>query len=231
MTMPLSARLCLLSGAVALVATVSNQLLAPAVEPALQRSSALAALLSVGLMLIGVLWTRLAPLPPERADLQGSEGLLLRSDLPAALADELKWGSRQLLVATPAAVVLLWWQGQVLLRRGLLQEPATFSPGAICAQAQQKGRLIHLVDLRHYPGRDEFTGLLDGLPSVIVQPLGSDGLLVLGGWSPRCFSAADQAWIAGWAQRLTDESRGPQGMLSGCSWAAESGKQRANPDC
>jgi len=231
--MSTSARVCQVSGGIALAATVVNQLLAPAVEPALQRSSALAALLSVGLLLIGVLWSRLAPVPPERAELEGNEGLLLRNDLPDRLSRELTWGSRQLLTATPAAVVLLWWRGAVVLQRGLLaRQGATpgFSPGAICQQALERQRAIHLVDLRHYPGRDEFAGLLDGLPSVLIQPVGSDGLLLLGGWSPRCFSSADQTWTEGWAERLRDEwlnSQAPWAMATG---EAGNSTSPANPE-
>lgn len=203
-----SARICIGAGGLALVVSVANQLTAPNLDPALQRSSVLASLLAVGLMLIGVLWTRAVPQPAARVELPGSEGFLLRSDLPERLSHELDWGSRLLLTATPACVVVCWVQGELWLRRGLLADPAhpeRFEPGPICQQALQRGKLIHLVDLKHYPGRAEFDSLLSGIPSVMVQPLGSAGLVVLGGWAPRCFSASDQAWLQGWADRLRDE--------------------------
>ena len=50
-----------------------------------------------------------------------------------------------------------------------------------------------------------FDGFLANLPSVVVQPLGEEGLLLLGGWSPRCFGRTDLLWVEGWARRLTDE--------------------------
>jgi hypothetical protein len=205
--MSLPARLCTAVGTGALLLTVVNQLTAPALDPALERGSVLAALLAVGLLLIGVLWTRLQPEPAARAPLQGDEGMLLRRDLSPQLADELSWGTRMLLTATPAAVVLVLWDGDCLIHRGLMDPTAQqrgFVPGPVCQMAWQRDRSIHLVDLRHYPGRDEFMPLLEGLPSVIVQPLGRRGLVVLGGWSPRCFSTADQLWIEGWALRLRD---------------------------
>ena len=210
--MPTSARICLSAGVLALLALVANQLTASQVDPALQRSSVLGSLLAVGLMLIGVLWTRVVPLPPERAELQGEEGLLLRQHLPPGLQAELQWGSRQLLRATPAAVVLVWWRGDLVLQRGLLKQRqgSAFEPGPICRQALDKERAIHLVDLRNYPGRDEFSSLQDGLPSVVVQPIGSNGLLLLGGWSPRCFSSSDLSWIDGWSQRLKSEWLGSE---------------------
>ena len=111
-----------------------------------------------------------------------------------------------LLSATPAATLLLHDGQRTLLRRGLLpstEQPAeTFVPGVICRQASSRQRAISLVDLRPYPGRGEFDTLLPGLPAVVVQPVGASGVLLLGGWSPRCFSEADLRWIEGWARKL-----------------------------
>jgi hypothetical protein len=101
-------------------------------------------------------------------------------------------------------VVLLHWRGRVLLERGLLGSGA-FQPGAICRRCTATGKAISLVDLKLYPGRDEFAALPTGLPAVLVQPLGQEGVLVLGGWSPRCFSRSDLIWVDGWARRLTGE--------------------------
>jgi hypothetical protein len=230
---PPAARITTAAGALALLVTVVNQLTAAGPDPALQRSSALASLLAVGLMLVGILWTRLAPQPAERAALVGEQGLVQRSGLDQALAAELDWGSRMLLTATPAAVVLLWWQGAVLLQRGLIQHngAAAYSPGPIARQAWQRGRAIHLVDLRLYPGRNEFAPVLQGLPSVVVQPLGTQGLLLVGGWSARCFSSSDQAWIAGWAARLTETGLVWPGPSPPPGEAAAGTSAPAPPDC
>lgn len=207
MTLSPPARLALFSGALALVLTVLNQITAPAgtlLIPAFQRSGVLAGLLAVLLMLAGALWSRIEPVAAARAPLVGEEGLTLAEDLPEPLRRELGWGSAMLLTATPAAVVLLQWRGVTLLRRGLLA-PSRFQPGPICAQCLERQRAISLVDLSLYPGRAEFDDLLPGLPSVLVQPLGSSGLLLLGGWSARCFRRSDLTWVEGWARRLTDE--------------------------
>lgn len=203
--MPFSARFCIATGALALATSVVNQVTAPQLDPALERSSVLASFLAVGLMLIGVLWTRVVPKPPSVIALQGKQGMAMRHNLSKDLADELNWGSRMLLTATPAAVLLVWHQGDVLLRRGLVgdtEELQPFNPGAICQQSLDKQRQIHLVDLKHYPGRHEFEPLLADLPSVIVQPLGPEGLVLLGGSAPRCFSSGDLVWLQGWAERL-----------------------------
>ncbi len=201
MTLPTPARLCIGLGLVALALVVANQGLAPEVDPPLERAAVLASLLAVGLMLVGVLWTRALPEASIRSELSGEQGLVLPADLPESLAEELAWGSHMLLIASPAAVVLVIWRGQPLLRRGLLA-PSPFVPGAICQRAIDKQAAISLVDLKLYPGRQEFDALLPGLPSVIVQPLGQDGLVLLGGWSARCFSRSDLAWVEGWAAKL-----------------------------
>jgi hypothetical protein len=204
MAMSTAARAVLGIGLLGLTLAVLNQATAPSLDPPLERSAVLASLLAVVLMLVGLLWTRLDPPAAARSELVGRQGLELARGLPDPLARELAWGSRMLLTATPAAVLLLQWQGATLLRRGLLGEEP-FQAGAICGRCLERQQVISLVDLRLYPGREEFDGLLPGLPSVVVQPIGTRGILVLGGWSPRCFSRSDLLWIDGWAGRLTTE--------------------------
>jgi hypothetical protein len=212
MALPLPARVSLSTGAAGLLLVVLNQLTTPQPDPSLVRASVLAALFAVGLMLVAVLWTRAVPEAAVRAELQGEEGLVLVPGLPSSLVQDLGWGSQMLLTASPAAVVLVVWRGQVLLRRGLLAE-TSFCPGPICARALERGQAISLVNLALYPGRAEFDGLLPGLPSVLIQPMADQGLVVLGGWSARCFSRSDLIWVEGWARRLTAEM--PEAGLQG----------------
>lgn len=204
MALPPPARVSLGVGVVGLVLAVANQLTAAAQDPALSRAGVLAALQAVGLMLVAVLWTRAVPEAASRASLQGREGLELAPGIPQEVRQELGWGSQMLLTASPAAVVLVWWQGRVLLRRGLLTE-AAFSPGPICRRAMERQQAISLVNLALYPGRDEFEALLPALPAVLVQPLADQGVVLLGGWSARCFSRSDLTWVEGWSRRLTAE--------------------------
>ncbi len=204
MAVPTAARVVLACGLTGLGLVVINQMTAASLDPSLERASVLGSILAVLLMLVALLWERVAPMAPERVALEGCEGLRLAPDLDVALAEELGWGSTMLLTATPAAVVLLHWRGRTLLERGILGS-GDFRPGAICRRCMARGQVISLVDLKLYPGRDEFASLPDGLPAVVVQPLGEEGVLVLGGWSPRCFSRSDLVWIEGWARRLRGE--------------------------
>lgn len=201
MDLPPPARVVLAAGLIGLLLSVGNQLTASQLDPPLERASVLASLLAVGLMVVAALWQKVVPPVAERASLPGSQGCDLRPGLPEDLRQELGWGSTMLLTATPAATLLLHDGEQTLLRRGLLPGEE-FVPGAICSQALNRRRAISLVDLRHYPGRAEFDSLLPGLPAVVVQPVGQRGLLVVGGWTPRCFTAADLRWIEGWAEKL-----------------------------
>ena len=196
-----AARFTLLAGVLGLVLVVLNQFSAAELTPALERADVLASLLAVGLMLTAILWTRAAPVAPERAELQGEQGFDLAAELPEPLRQELAWGSQMLLTATPAASLLLHWRGRTLLRRGLLAA-SPFQPGTICERACSTQKPIGLVNLKLYPGRTEFAGLPEGIPAVIVQPIGGDGVLLLAGWSPRCFSRSDEVWLEGWSRRI-----------------------------
>lgn len=201
MSLPFPARVVLAVGVAGLVLTVANQLTAPQLDPSLERASVLASFLAVGLMVVAVLWQRVVPLAAERAALAGDQGCELVEGLPEDLLQELGWGSAMLLTATPAATLLLHDGERTVLRRGLLETEA-FTPGPICRQALQRGRPISLVDLRHYPGRAEFDALLPGLPAIVVQPVGPRAVLLVGGWTARCFSQGDLRWIEGWAGKL-----------------------------
>jgi hypothetical protein len=199
--MPAPARFTLAAGLLGLALCLLNQLSAPELNPALERAAVLASLMAVGLMLVAVLWTRATPIAPERVALEGEQGLELDPGLPEELRRELAWGSRLLLTATPAASLLVHWRGRILLRRGVLGT-SPFEPGEICRRASASGRAISLVNLRLYPGRGEFSALPEGTPAVVVQPIGRDGWLLVGGWSPRCFSRSDELWMEGWADKL-----------------------------
>ena len=202
--MPGSARLCLFSGLLVLGLAVFNALSAATFPPALQRAEVLAGMAGVGLMLVAVLWTRAVPLSPEAVNLEGEQGLLIAEGLTNELRTELAWGSHQFLTATSAASMLVYWDDTVLIRRGLITD-RVFQPGAICRRCMKRQELISLVKTALYPGREEFDPVLPGLPAVMVQPLGERGWIVLGGWSERCFTRADERWLTGWAERLRTE--------------------------
>ena len=199
--MPTPARFVLGIGVLLLVLGLVNAGLAPGTTPELQRAEVLDALAAVVLMLVAVLWTRAEPRSTESRELQGEQGLEIAEGLLDAQREELAWGSHMLLTATPAATVLVHWNAVTMLRRGLLGK-GTFQPGAICSRSMQRQSSVSLVNTALFPGRAEFDPVLKDLPAVFVCPLGTSGVVVVGGWAPRCFSRSDERWIEGWCQRL-----------------------------
>lgn len=225
--MPFGARVSLSAGVLLLLLAVGNVFTAETIDPTLQRAEVLAGMAAVGLMLVAVLWTRAQPLAPTAVELPGEQSLKLLPELSELCRTELAWGSHLLLTATSAATILVAWDGTVVLRRGLVPEALlvddqdgangeSFTPGPICERAQRQGQLVSLVKTALYPGRTEFDPVLPGLPSVMVQPLGERGWVVLGGWSERCFSRSDERWFTGWCERLrtTLETNGPSPALT-----------------
>ena len=199
--MPTPARAVLICALLLLGLTVTNAGLAESVTPELQRAEVLAGMAAVGLMLVAVLWTRANPRSAEKVPLQGEQGLVICDQLNDLQKQELAWGSHMLLTATPAATVLVLWRQQVVLRRGLISQ-SPFQPGAITMRAMERDQTISLVNTSLFPGRAEFDAMLPSLPAILVCPMGNEGVVVVGGWSPRCFTRSDERWLEGWTQRL-----------------------------
>ena len=207
--MPAPARVVLVCALVLLTLTLLNAGLAESFTPELQRAEVLCGMATVGLMLVAVLWTRVDPTQAKPRALSGEQGLQLEPSLEADLKEELAWGSHMLLTATPAATLLVHWRDQVILRRGLLSDAdAPFTPGPICRRAMDRETTISLVNTTLFPGRHEFDPVLKNLPAVLIVPLGTQGIVVLGGWSERCFSQADEQWLEGWSARLKTKLEG-----------------------
>ena len=150
---------------------------------------------------MAVLWTRANPRTAEARELSGEQGLFLSLKLPADQREELGWGSHMFLTATPAATVMVFWKGEVLLRRGLIRRE-DFVPGPICQRAIDRQKTVALVNTLLFPGRAEFDPVLEDLPALLVCPIGREGVVIIGGWSQRCFSRSDERWLEGWCQRL-----------------------------
>ena len=166
--MPAQARIVLVWGLLILLMAVVNTVMAQSVTPELQRAEVLSAIAAVTLLLVAVLWTRADPRSAARQKLGGEQGLVMASDLSDGVRDELGWGSHMLLTATAASTVLVYWQGAVLLRRGLICD-SDFQPGTICQRVMQKNSSAPGENCS-FPGRAEFDPVLDALPSVLIVP-------------------------------------------------------------
>ena len=179
-----------------------NRLLTPALTDFQARSDVMGVILSALLILTGLLWQRVQPVPPEAVILEGKEGFELAPDLPEPVATELAWASHLLLTNTVTRSVVAYKQGRVLMRRGVLGPNDDITPGPILKRVLEKGKAIYLVDLKVYPGRLEFDYLPSNSQGVICQPMGQEGALILAANAPRSYTKQDEAWVEGIADKL-----------------------------
>ena len=193
--------LVIVFGSFLLLLSIINIATATEVNPSLVRGETISGIASIALITIGYLWTEINPQQPSKAILKGTEGFELSFDLSEDQKNELAWGSQQILTATAASTILIFWDNKVILRRGLISNKI-FKPGEICNRSINQKRLISLVNTELFPGRDEFNGVLEDLPAVIVYPLSNRGLTIVGGWSKRSFTNSDEKWISGWSDKL-----------------------------
>ena len=166
------------------------------------RSDVLGVILSAVLILTGLIWQRVQPIAPERVDLIGKEGFELAPHLPDAIQTELAWASHGLLTNTVTRSLVLWYDGQVLLRRGILPEQRQVKPGPILNRVLEKQQPVYLVALKLYPGKVEFDYLPANTQGVICQPVGDRGVLILAADAPRSYTGQDEAWITAIADKL-----------------------------
>lgn len=171
------------------------------------RSDALGVILSALLILTGLLWQQIQPLPPKSVEMEGIQGLEILPELPEALQLELGWATSTLLKVSPARSVVIWCDGQIVMRRGILSEqdfaPGTsVLPGSILKRVLSKQKSVYLVDLKLFPARAEFGYIPSNSQALLCQPMGKRAALILAADTPRSFTPRDEAWIEAIAQKL-----------------------------
>jgi len=124
-------QLPLVVGGLAGVLLLFNRLLTPALTQSQARSDALGVILSAVLILTGLLWQQVQARSPDAVELIGEEGFELAPSLPDAVRTELAWASHLLLTNTATRSIVVWYQGKVLLRRGILGTNPEVKPGEI----------------------------------------------------------------------------------------------------
>lgn len=179
-----------------------NRLLTPALTDSQARSDVLGVILSALLILTGLLWQRIQPKPPDAVILVGEEGFELAPDLSETAKTELAWATHLLLTNTVTKSIVLWYNGRVLLRRGILGPSVEVKPGTIVQRVLNTQRPVYLVNLNLYPGKIEFNYLPENTQGVICQPIGNQGVLILAANAPRSYTKQDENWIAGIADKL-----------------------------
>ncbi|MBW4663304.1 MAG: cofactor assembly of complex C subunit B [Chroococcus sp. CMT-3BRIN-NPC107] len=195
-------RLPIVVGAIAGVLLMINRLLTPELTSSQSRADALGIILSAVLILTGLLWQQVTPRSPDAVNLIGEQGFELVPDLPDEVKTELAWASHLLLTNTVTKVIVVFYQGKVLLRRGILGKNKEVKPGAILQRVLDKQKAVYLVNLTIYPGKVEFDYLPENTQGAIAQPIGDRGVLILGADAPRSYTKQDENWISGIADKL-----------------------------
>ena len=178
-----------------------NRLLTPQLTDSQARVDVLGVILSAVLILTGLLWQQVQPRSPDAVDLIGEQGFEL-APLPEPVKMELAWASHLLLTNTVTRSLVVFYQGKVLLRRGILGTNPEVKPGAILKRVLETQKPVYLVNSNIYPGRIEFDYLPENAQGVICQPIGKEGVLILAANAPRSYTKQDEIWIAGIADKL-----------------------------
>jgi Cofactor assembly of complex C subunit B, CCB2/CCB4 len=192
------------AGGIAGTLLMLNRLLTPELTDSQARSDAVGVILTAVLVLTGLLWQQVQPRQSDSVILEGEPGFELSPDLPESLQTELAWASHLLLTNTVTRSILIYYQGQVILRRGILAPKVEVKPGAILDRVLTKQKAIYLVDTKVYPGRIEFDYLPANTQGIICQPLGSQGVMILAANTPRSYTKQDEIWVEGIADKLAN---------------------------
>ena len=171
------------------------------INPEIERAQVLAALASVFIILIGVLFERIDPKSGEKVFLEGDNKFIYEGEIPKELLDELAWGSQAILTSTAAASILINYKGKNILKRGIISSNE-FNLGEICKRSIKDMKMISLVNTKFYPGKEEFDDFCPNLPSILIYPVKKDLIILIGGWSTRCFTKSDEKWIMNWINKL-----------------------------
>jgi hypothetical protein len=170
-----------------------NRILTASVSPEQARSDALGLGMSAVLILVAILYQQAQPRDPETVPLEGPEGIET-SPITPEIKEELIWLANTVLQRTKTRTLLLWWEGQVLLRAGVLsKEPVV--PGPIFNRVLAQKKPVYLVSLKLFPGQVEFSYLPQPLQALVCQPCGEKGIFIFASDTPRIYSPEDLAWI------------------------------------
>jgi hypothetical protein len=161
-------------------------------------------ILSGVLILVGLIWQRVQPRLPDAVELIGREGLEFAPDLPESVKIELAWASHLLLTNTVTKSLIVYYQGKVLLRRGILSQNSEVKVSNIIKRVLETGKAVYLVNLNLYPAKIEFDYLPENTQGLICQPIGKEGVLILAANAPRSYTKQDEIWIEGIADKLAN---------------------------
>ncbi|MDB9395957.1 cofactor assembly of complex C subunit B [Microcystis aeruginosa] len=194
----------LFAGIVGGTVLMFNRFATADLTPSQARSDVMGVILSGVLILVGLIWQRVQPRLPDAVELIGREGLEFAPDLPESVKIELAWASHLLLTNTVTKSLIVYYQGKVLLRRGILSQNSAVKVSNIIKRVLETGKAVYLVNLNLYPAKIEFDYLPENSQGLICQPIGKEGVLILAANAPRSYTKQDEIWIEGIADKLAN---------------------------
>jgi hypothetical protein len=194
----------LFAGIVGGTVLMFNRFATADLTPSQARSDVMGVILSGVLILVGLIWQRVQPRLPDAVELIGREGLEFAPDLPELVKIELAWASHLLLTNTVTKSLIVYYQGKVLLRRGILSQNSEVKVSNIIKRVLETGKAVYLVNLNLYPAKIEFDYLPENSQGLICQPIGKEGVLILAANAPRSYTKQDEIWIEGIADKLAN---------------------------
>ncbi|KIY99022.1 hypothetical protein MNEG_8940 [Monoraphidium neglectum] len=212
-------------GAIGFAGLLANRAIsgiAPVVDASSSQSRAdvLGIVMSAVLLLTGLQWLSLKARPVEAIAQDGTKVAFLdaKAKLPEAAAKEIQWAWEALSSTARVTSLVVIYQGRNVAHLGLARPghaAGAAKAGEVAAKAMASGKGNYLANLILYPGRLEFVQYLpETTQGAVVQPIGSQGVLVVGTDTQRGISRLDQAWIATIADKLEVTLEGytaPQG--------------------
>ena len=196
-----STLLLIITGLLLFIFSIINILTSNNIEPSLIRAEVVSTISSIIIISIGYTLKKIIPQNKSVVELQGQQGLFIIGNLDDEIKNECAWGSKMILTATAASTILIHINDETILKRGIIRN-TVFTPGKICKNVIQKNKYLCLSNTKNYPDSFEFDSIVENLPTVIISPIGNIGVLIVGGWSPRCFTKSDEVWISGWSEKI-----------------------------
>ncbi|RDX99541.1 Protein COFACTOR ASSEMBLY OF COMPLEX C SUBUNIT B CCB4, chloroplastic, partial [Mucuna pruriens] len=202
-------------GSASLFAVLLNRALSGIAPVADAGRHSRADLLTLGLavtnILAGLVWLSIRPKSITVVNPQGVECKRLCTTLPDVAHNEV-WES--LSNATCCRSLVIVYESSCVLQLGFATESSPGNGEAVSVDANKlmqgsvyqgvmkSGAQSYLANLSLYPGKSELPFLPSNTQSVILQPVGDKGIVIIGGDTIRGFTASDQAWIAYIGEKL-----------------------------
>ncbi|XP_024539622.1 protein COFACTOR ASSEMBLY OF COMPLEX C SUBUNIT B CCB4, chloroplastic-like isoform X4 [Selaginella moellendorffii] len=187
-------------GFVFLNRTLSGVPLVAGASSSQSRADVLVVALAATVLLAGLVWISIQPRRFKPVELDGVQCMRVYLSSEEAKA-ELVWAWETMSKTTCCKSFVVLYKMRCVFQAGIAadQEGDAYKidglsvmRGTLCTAALASGKQSYLANLSLYPGRYELPFLPQNTQSVIIQPLGDSGVLILAGDTIRGFSPLDQ---------------------------------------